>query len=210
MRRPIAMLGGGFDPVHKGHIHLATEVAEKLTLAEVRFVPYNKLPDKPMPLATPQQRLAMLKLAIENHPRLKIDDRELRTQGLSYTIDTLAQLRAELKDTPLCLLLGMDNFKHLHTWHNWTSLINFAHLVVVNRPGVSDEIETEPLQIFANKYHSNETNTLHQQSAGTIVKLTLPMINISSTQIRQALALGENKQLPTKVLEFIRANHLYG
>jgi nicotinate-nucleotide adenylyltransferase len=99
MRAPASMmgvLGGTFDPVHFGHLRPALEVCQDLGLREVRLVPLRQAVHRPQPLASPDQRLAMLRLAVAGEPGLGIDDRELRRVGPSYSYDTLVDLRAEL------------------------------------------------------------------------------------------------------------------
>jgi nicotinate-nucleotide adenylyltransferase len=210
MTQPIGILGGTFDPVHNGHLHLATTFLKELDLAEIRFVPLNNPPHRPAPVASSEQRLEMLNLAIENHTHFKVDDCELQKEEVSYTVDTLKLLRKNIDDTPLCMLIGMDSFKTLNNWHQWRSLLNFAHIVIANRPGANEEMVSE-IQELMNSHMTKSVIDLHQQAAGCIMKLDIAMLDISSTQIRNNFQshLKSESLLPNKVLDFIQAHHLY-
>jgi nicotinate-nucleotide adenylyltransferase len=215
MTQPIGILGGTFDPVHNGHLHLATTFLKELDLAELRFIPLNNPPHRTPPQASPEQRLEMLELAVENQARLKVDDCELRRGEVSYTIDTLKDLRTKFVESPLCLLMGIENFKTLNTWHQWQSLLGYAHIVIANRPGSDDNINNEEIKSFMDIFITTSMEDLHQQAAGCIMKLDIPMLDISSTQIRNNFRSGSKSKLksesllPNKVLDFIQAHHLY-
>ena len=211
MTRPVGIMGGAFDPVHNGHLHLATTLLEELRLAEILFVPLNNPPHRPTPLTSSEQRLEMLQLSIENYPHLKIDDCELQRAGVSYTIDTLKHIRKIIGETPLCLIMGIDNFKILNSWHRWKSLLDYAHIVIVNRPGYDSEIDDVEIKRFMGSSITRSVTNLHEQLSGCIIKPDVPMLDISSTQIRKNFQSGlETKSLlPDKVLDFIHTHHLY-
>lgn len=219
MTQPIGILGGSFDPVHNGHLHLATTFLKELDLAELRFIPLSNPAHRPASLASSEQRLEMLKLAIENYALLKVDDYELQRNEISYTINTLKHLRKNIGDTPLCMLIGIDNFKTLNSWHQWQSLLDYAHIVIANRPengaqGGNDKMDDE-MQEFMNNFVTTSVEDLHLQSAGCIIKLDIPMLDVSSTQIRNNFQSGlmsnlkSESLLPDKVLDFIQAHQLY-
>ncbi|HEY2623787.1 MAG TPA: nicotinate-nicotinamide nucleotide adenylyltransferase, partial [Dyella sp.] len=109
MKRPLAIFGGTFDPVHLGHLSVAWEAAELLE-ADVQLMPASVPPHRPAPIANAPQRAAMLRAALQEQSRLTLDTRELERSGPSYTIDTLMELRAEQGDRPLVLLMGADAF----------------------------------------------------------------------------------------------------
>ena len=92
-RTLIGIYGGTFDPVHNGHVLSADELCQRLALDELRLIPCRQPPHRPQPLASSQQRLAMVKLAIAGHACLTVDDRELKREGPSYTVETLKTLR---------------------------------------------------------------------------------------------------------------------
>ena len=215
MTQPIGILGGTFDPVHNGHLHLATTFLKELDLAELRFIPLNNPPHRAAPQASPEQRLQMLKLAVENQAHLKVDDCELQRDKVSYTIDTLKELRTKFANAPLCLLMGIENFKTLNTWHQWQSLLGYAHIVIANRPGSDDIINNEEIKNFMDTFITTAVGNLHHQAAGCIMKLDIPMLDISSTQIRNNFqsdptSISKSESLlPNKVLDFIQTHHLY-
>src|SRR5690606_15909888 len=118
--RRIGLLGGTFNPVHIGHLRAALEVVEFLRLDELRLVPSARPPHRETPQVSAEQRLAMVALAVADEPALSVDDRELRRDKPSYTVDTLESLRAELAaDDQVFLLLGWDAFCGLPSWHRW-------------------------------------------------------------------------------------------
>ncbi|HET9652255.1 MAG TPA: nicotinate (nicotinamide) nucleotide adenylyltransferase, partial [Usitatibacter sp.] len=131
----IGLFGGTFDPIHFGHLRLATELAEAFRLDRVIFLPnglpYHRGRDAH---ATPEQRLTMLKLAVQRDARFDIDERELRREGATYSYDTLAEIRRERgPQTPLVFLLGSDAFARIDEWHRWTELFDLAHFAVAVR-----------------------------------------------------------------------------
>ncbi len=138
----IGVLGGTFDPVHFGHLRPALEVRQALGLEELRLIPLRQAVHRSQPQASPEQRLAMLRLAVQGQGAegLRIDDRELRRADESYTHDTLVDLRAELGPAVgLCLLVGADAFRGFLSWHRPDDILSLAHLIVMRRPGMPDE-----------------------------------------------------------------------
>lgn len=206
----IGILGGTFDPVHIAHLRCALEVQRALRLAEVRFVPCRLPPHRPAPAADPAQRLAMLRLALEGQPGFAIDERELRRAGPSYMVDTLASLREELPEQSLCLILGIDAFVQLHTWHRWERLIGLAHLAVMTRPGP----QAEPggaVAALLQRYRTDDPGVLHETPAGRIILCPVTRLEISATRIRALLAQGADARYltPDGVLDYIRRTGLY-
>jgi len=132
---PIGLLGGTFDPIHFGHLRLAQELADALGLARVRFIPTGIPPHRDSPEVSGAHRLQMVRIAIAGNLLFEADDREIRREGVNYTYDTLTELRDELGERPLCLLMGADAFAALTTWHRWQELFDLAHVVIAHRPG---------------------------------------------------------------------------
>src|SRR5579885_3302688 len=108
--QPIGLFGGAFDPIHYGHLRTAFELSQALGLAEVRFLPTGNPPHRAELSASAETRLAMVRAAVAGQPHFIVDDREVRRSGVSYSIDTLTELRGEYPDRSLCLLIGMDAF----------------------------------------------------------------------------------------------------
>jgi nicotinate-nucleotide adenylyltransferase len=188
--KPLAIFGGTFDPVHLGHLSVAWEASELLD-AEVRLMPANVPPHRHAPTASPAQRVAMLRAALQGQDRLTLDTRELRREGPSYTIDTLREFRDELGDRPLVLLLGADAFAGLPSWQSWRELFEYAHIGVLNRPGIdaawSVDLALEILPRRVSDHHA-----LHDLPAGKVIELAVTPMEISATRIRELLSDGRD------------------
>ena len=188
--RPLAIFGGTFDPIHIGHLTVAWEAAELLD-AEVRLMPASVPPHRSPPIADATARVAMLRAALAGQSRLVLDTRELARGGLSYTIDTLAELRAEEGDRALVLLLGADAFAGLPGWHRWRELFNVAHLGVLSRPGVSAQLPQALQQEIAPR-RAALSSAWQQHAAGKLIELAVTPLEVSATRIRQLLAAGRH------------------
>ncbi len=199
----IGILGGTFNPIHNGHLRLALEIYERLSLAQVRLIPSAQPPHRAIPSVSSQLRLEMVQAAIAGVTGLTADDRELQRDGPSYMIDTLFSLRAEYPDNPLCLILGSDAFMNLDSWYQSTQIINLAHIIVVRRPNTV--LATQDIN------QTNNLKQLHTSKAGKIWVEELPDIAISATHIRNLIAAGKNPNylLPLAVLDIINHNRLY-
>ena len=213
---PVALLGGTFDPVHYGHLRFADDVRRALGLAHVRLGPAGDPPHRENPSASAADRLAMLRLAVQEFPGLVVDDRELRRAGKSYTVTTLTELRREFPDSPLLLLLGADAFRGLPTWHRWDELLGLAHVVVVARPGVELETTLPPplLPIWRDRL-VRDPGILLSRPAGAILAQPIAPLDVSASSIRESLARGRGADerwhglLPPAVLAYIDLHRLY-
>ena len=203
----IGIFGGTFDPVHYGHLRSALEVKELFGLTEVRLVLSAQPPHREQPAATALMRLQMLELAIRNQPGLLIDTRELNRQGASYMVDTLKSLRQEFKNESLLLFIGSDAFNQLKTWHQWPHLFDFAHLVVMTRPGFA----IQNLDDFLKTKLTTELTELTHVSAGKLYFQQVTQLDISATAIRNMIAEQQNPGflLPDTVIAYIRQHQLY-
>ncbi|MGH8478511.1 MAG: nicotinate-nucleotide adenylyltransferase [Gammaproteobacteria bacterium] len=208
--KPLGILGGTFDPIHHGHLRLAIEMAEALDLAEVRLVPLYLPPHREPPAAPAALRLCMLNAAVADAPFLTVDDRELRRARVSYTVETLAELRGEFAGRPLCLILGMDAFSGLEGWHRWREIIGLAHVAVAQRPG-SGLALSGPLQDVLDRHRLNDPSDLHRREAGCLLLRDVPALDISASAIRARIAAGRSPRhlLPDAVLDLIERNSLY-
>ena len=190
MKRPLAIFGGTFDPVHLGHLSVAWEAAELLE-ADVQLMPASVPPHRPAPIANAPQRAAMLRAALQEQSRLTLDTRELERSGPSYTIDTLMELRAEQGDRPLVLLMGADAFTGLPTWHRWRELFDVAHIGVLSRPGVEAAVPEELAAEVAARLVADAV-VLRSLPAGKLIELAVTPLEISATRIRELLAAGRD------------------
>jgi nicotinate-nucleotide adenylyltransferase len=210
MAKRIGLLGGTFDPVHVGHLRGALEVAEQLALDELRLVPSARPPHREVPQATAEQRLAMAELAVAGEPRLTVDDRELKRDRPSYTVDTLESLRGELAaDDQVFLLLGWDAFCGLPTWHRWQELLQYCHILVLQRPDADSEAP-EALRDLLAARSVNDPQGL-AGPGGQIAFVWQTPLAVSATQIRHSLAEGCSVRflVPDAVLAYIQTHGLY-
>ena len=209
----IGLLGGTFNPIHFGHLRMAQELVEVLSLAELRFIPAAKPPHKAVPAVSAQQRADMVQLAIADNPLFKLDTCELNRQGASYTIDTLIALREELGEhVSLCLIMGSDAFSKLDSWHRWNELLNYCHIVLVQRPDSQSQPKlSNPLTALLTNHYTENNEDLTEQSAGYIHMQHITAQDISATNIRHQLASGHTAKylLPEQVLTYIKQQHLY-
>ena len=209
------MLGGTFDPVHFAHLRLAEELADSIGLTKVRFIPTGAPPHRGTPRVIGAHRMEMVRLAIAGNPRFEADDREIRREGVCYTFDTLNEMRAELGDRPLCLLMGSDAFSALTTWHRWEELFDLAHIVIAHRPGFSlQQLQSSlpgPLRKIYLQRLAASTGILRRDSAGAVYAREITALDIAATQIRGLLAGGGSARylVPGAVLDYIETNRLY-
>lgn len=199
--KPLAILGGTFDPVHIGHLCVAWEASELLD-AEVHLVPASVPPHRPPPVASVDQRVAMLRVALAGQDRLQLDLRELERAGPSYSVDTLEALRAEHGDRPLVLLMGADAFAGLLTWHRWQRLFDLAHLGVFARPGFQSDWPAE-LNAWVQGRLATPHDDWRQQPAGRVLPLEVTPLEVSATRIRSLLAQGRSPRylLPDRLVD---------
>lgn len=206
----LGILGGTFNPIHHGHLRVAVECIERLQLDRLHLVPLNAPAHRDAPETDAALRFEMVQRAVNEETQLIADDRELRRGGVSYTVDTLEAFRADYPQAALSVIIGTDAFAHLHRWHRWEDLSIFAHIIVVHRPG-SDLPTDTPAYEMLEPMLTGDPADLRKKTAGCFVSLSLPMLDISSTQIRSIL---HNKQsprylLPKSVLDLIHEQQLY-
>ncbi|SFN68723.1 nicotinate-nucleotide adenylyltransferase [Izhakiella capsodis] len=207
-----ALLGGTFDPIHFGHLKPAEALARHVGLRKVTLMPNNVPPHRQQPEASVSQRLAMIRLAIAQRPLFDIDERELRRDAPSYTIDTLRALRAErgLRQ-PLAFIIGQDSLLTLPSWHGGYRLLDYCHLLVCQRPGYNQQMKTSEDRQWLQQHQVTDYAQLHQKPAGCIYIARTPLIDISATEIRQRRHRGESCDdlLPAQVAAFMDREGLY-
>jgi nicotinate-nucleotide adenylyltransferase len=208
--------GGTFDPVHCGHLAVARAVRDALA-AQVHLIPAADPPHKDATHADASARARMLDVALAGEPGLKVDRRELRREGPSYTVDTLRELRQELGPyAPIVWMVGGDSLLQLHTWHRWQELFEFAHILAVARPG--SHLDAVTIGEQSPQVHAQvaprwrDPLDLSQAPAGGFAVFELALQRPeSSTELRRRIAAGEPWQdwVPAAVAEYIRRHGLY-
>ncbi len=191
MLNPIGLFGGTFDPIHYGHLRTAFELWQQLALSEVRFLPSGSPPHRAETRASAELRLQMVRAAVADQPGFVVDDREVRRTGLSYSVDTLTELRQENPGRSMCLLLGMDAFLGLPNWHRWRELFDLTHIVVVHRPGWKAPALGPLGEVLVDR-GTGSVRDLHETPAGKIHVHVPTQLEISSTELRQLIVAGRD------------------
>jgi nicotinate-nucleotide adenylyltransferase len=187
---------------------------EAMALAEVRFIPSRQPPHRPSPIATPEQRYDMLQLAVAGEPRFTVDGRELERGGPSYMVNTLRSLREEFGETPLCLLLGLDAFLGIGSWHQWEEIPKLAHLVVAHRPGWKLDSAVHgsesALALLRERQPATIGELLSKRAGGVWLQPVTPL-EISATALRAGIAAEKSARylLPDLVWRYIEEQGLY-
>ncbi len=209
MRR-IGVFGGMFDPIHFGHLRTGLEIRHALSLDELRFVPCGAPPHRESPVSAAALRLRMVEAAIAGHAGFRADAREIERSGPSYTYETLASLRAELPDAALCLIVGMDAFLSLPSWHRAGELLGLAHVVVAHRPGWQAPRDGEIGALLA-RHGTGTAAELGETPAGRIHIEPVTQLEVSSSELRRSIRAGlpPTFLMPDSVREIIRESGCY-
>ena len=207
--KPEGIFGGAFDPIHCGHLAVAAYLSTHCPLTKIQFIPCLLPPHRSPLQASPQHRLAMIRLAIEGHSNWIANDIDFQRPGPSYMVDTLVLLKQRQPQTPWCLILGMDAFLHFNEWREWQKILTLAHLIVVNRPGFELPHEN-PLQALLAHQQIYSSQDLTQSMCGHILLQNIPPSPIAATHIRQRLVSNHpQNDLPPAVLAYIQHHGLY-
>jgi nicotinate-nucleotide adenylyltransferase len=196
----IGVFGGTFDPPHVGHLLLAADARDALRLDRLIFIPAGAQPFKieTPPVASGQDRLEMVRLAIADDANYAVDDAEIARKGLSYTVDTLEQLSGRHKGAELFLLLGADTLAGFPNWRKPERIRELATLAVMQREGESS---------------GNESSKAGRAGGGDggVVRVSTRRVDVSSTEIRERLRAGKSVKgfVPESVERFIEARGLY-
>ena len=205
------MLGGTFDPVHNGHLRMAVELHERLGGARLRLMPCHRPPHRDQPGADGVTRLGMLREALADEPGLMVDPRELEQDRVSYTGETLQQLRSELgTETPLAMVVGTDAFNAFDRWQGWMQLPGLAHIIVVNRPGFPLALP-EPVATMLEERRATDASELQRSASGLVLVMELPLLEIAATDVRSRAAAGRSIRylVPDAVWRTVRDQGLY-
>jgi len=194
----IGILGGTFDPVHFGHLRPALEVMQQVGLEQVRFLPNSIPPHRETPWLATEQRLELLKTAIDDQRGFVLDERELVREGRSYMVDTLDSLREDFSTQAICLIMGMDAFLGIRQWHQWQRLPDLCHIIATTRPGFSIDEAGIPELPFE---RASNVSDLYQRSGGRFLLQSVTQLDISASRIRELLTNGQSARylLPDEV-----------
>lgn len=202
-KRKIALFGGTFDPIHLGHTAVAAVAAEKIGAEKIVFIPAKQSPLKGFfPIASDDDRLRMAALAIAENRTFELSDYELKKSGPSYTIETVRQFQDNYgSDTIICWLLGADSVDELPHWYNASELCDECNLCTMYRAG----LEPPDFTKFKDIWGRQRVEKLQQNIIQT------PLVDISSTKIRNRLAVGEDisDMVHPAVADYIKKNRLY-
>lgn len=190
----LGILGGTFDPIHTGHLHLAASCYQRLDLDKVLFIPAAVSPFKEGQTLPFSQRLTMTAIAVAETPHFEVSALEALRRGKSYTSDTIAELKKIYPGWELFFLSGADSLESLSRWHNWQDILTACTFVAVNRPGYELKID-EQLKKYASKIRLLEIEE---------------EIDISSSLLRSQIDEESlRRYLPHKVWEYIKEQGLY-
>ena len=191
------IMGGTFDPVHNGHLAAARQLRDVADLAEVWLMPNAMPPHRSAaPVASADDRLRMVQLAVDSQPGLVPSALEVDRGGISYTIETVRELGGAFPERPFAILLGSDVALQIRSWHDADALLNEARFVIFNRP----ETTLAPQTLHELGFAPSRTRIVHLDTPA-----------IAAHQVRDRLARGApiDDLVPAAVAEYIRSHHLY-
>tara|TARA_A100001011_G_scaffold118680_1_gene125201 strand:- start:126 stop:758 length:633 start_codon:yes stop_codon:yes gene_type:complete len=206
-RKAIGVFGSSFDPIHLGHLRLVQKVQQVMKFDEIRMVLTGRPPHKPYSTISREDRWLMLCLACESLDYLVPEDFEKDRTELSYSIDTIEYLVGRDRAASFCWIMGSDAYYGLSSWHRWTELFDLCNFVVVNRP-MKEELIGDHMSEFFNRRMVKQIDAAKN---GQILNLRLPMIEISSSEIRRLIKKQGRffEFVPRSVADHIASRRLY-
>ena len=215
MTTRLGILGGAFNPPHFGHLRPALEAMKILNLEAVFFLPSGEHPFKDSHILAPvAHRVAMTRLAIQGTDGFELCELDAHRKGVSYTVDTLQELYRRYPLGELFFLLGSDLLAEIHRWKAWPTLVEFAHLCPLVRPGYKTVAMDAKVVHFFERVQVDKPEALDRQRLGHFGFYQLPVtsMGISSTDIRQRLGRNETIRYltPDAVVTYIQHHNLYG
>ncbi len=210
----IGIFGGSFNPPHMGHINAIQTVAKKAGLGKVHILPAAQNPLKtPVEGPTPEQRVELTRLAFAQYGETYfVDDQEIKRGGMSYTIDTVMNLRKSYDANDLYLVVGADKFEELAQWKDYQKILTEANLIVTTRPGYDMPESLEEMPGFLKPLVAEfDFNFIELNTGRNIQFITLRDVEVSSSEVRKWLRSGKpvEKYLPLSVESYIKENKLY-
>lgn len=209
-QKRIGLLGGTFDPVHKGHLQIADKAAQYLNLDTVLFIPAAVPPHKPdLAVTSYSHRVRMIELALEDMAGMEISTIEQSLPTPSYTIDTLKAIKQSGKQEELFYIVGLDAFLEIDTWKSYATLLKIVNFIVLSRSGYHHT----PLERFLQNhgYLKEKKGWCNGTSGKRIFFLVKEIMDVSSSMIRSLIQSNEDIHpfLPGSVAQYIEENGLY-
>mgnify|MGYP002630646328 CR=1 FL=1 len=193
----VCLFGGTFDPPHNAHFIIAEAIREILNLNKIVFIPAYRPPHKfeVTPVTPVEHRIAMLKLCIDDIPQFEFSDIEIKRGGVSYTIDTILEMKKlhGLKSEELYFLMGSDSLAQFKSWHRWEDVLEESNVIVARRPRF-------------------EKTEIDHSLIERVTFLNLPRMEISSSEIRDRFHSHRMTRfyVPPEVSDYIKKNNFYG
>lgn len=198
--KKIGIMGGTFDPPHVGHLAMAEYVREELELNQVWFIPTGKIPHKDSrETAASADRLAMVELAIAGNPWFRIESLEVENGGYSYTFETLEKIKTAYPEADLTFIVGADSLDYMECWREPERIFRLCTVAAVNRMG------------FDKEQMAQKQAALAEQFGARIQRVDMPLIGVSSTEIRERIRQGRSVRylVRDEVLAYIKTHDLY-
>lgn len=193
------IFGGSFNPIHYGHLMICEYIKEEMGLDKVIFIPTGNPPHKDLEVSA-EDRYEMVRLAISPNPDFEISDIETTRDKMSYTVDTIRELKKIYREEKLYFLIGLDSLFQLKTWMKIGDLSQEIEFVVALRPGYLDREEV-----------NKEIDFLRENFGTKINLINTPLYEISSTDLRDRIREGKSLRylIPKKVLDYIEESGFY-
>jgi nicotinate-nucleotide adenylyltransferase len=210
----IGLFGGSFNPIHLGHLRSAEEIREAFQLAHIYFIPTARPPHKSNgELAPAHHRLRMVELAVADNSCFSASAVELERAGTSYSVDTIRHFLTFLSPASLVFVVGLDAFRELHTWKDYTAIPELCDLIVTSRPGIPTPHPEKllPIALQGVFCYDPQANTYYHASGHTLVLHQIEGLNIAASTIRSKVREGKSFRylVPPTVATYITEHTLY-
>ncbi len=193
----IGIMGGTFNPVHNAHLLIASFAGEEYGLDKVIFMTGGNTPHKETGGASPEDRFNMVKMAVADNEYFEASDFEIKKKDYSYTVKTLEHLKTEYPDAELYFIVGGDSLDYMEKWYECERIFSMCTVLVFERRGFERTDEKK--------------RSLEAEFSCRIEKINAPIIEISSSMIRERIHMGKSVKyiIPDCVIDYIKENRLY-
>ncbi len=212
----MGLLGGTFNPVHEGHLRAAREVQQRFGLDRILFIPSYIPPHKrTADMASPQDRYAMVELAVLGNPRFLASPIEIEAKQKSYSVITLNKIKKAYPDAWVFFILGIDAFLEIETWKSYQEVLEQCHFIVTSRPGylLAEAWNVLPETFAALIFEVGEPGSVREElfRRFRIFLLSIKALDVSSTEIRRRIRQGQSLKgfVPEAVEVYIKKEKLY-